>query len=77
MQGLARRSHGRNDIRSRSGSNCAQTAASGGKGAQAGGCCFAAGGADQAWYYWQEAGKYWEGVPGAIEFVREWLKGRG
>lgn len=38
---------------------------------------YTVGGADQAWYYWQEAGKYWEDVPGAIEFVRERLKGRG
>jgi tetratricopeptide (TPR) repeat protein len=38
---------------------------------------YTVGGADQAWYYWQEAGKYWEEVPGAIEFVREWLKRRG
>jgi len=35
---------------------------------------YAVGGADQAWYYWQEAGKSWEEVPGAIEFVREGLK---
>jgi tetratricopeptide (TPR) repeat protein len=34
------------------------------------------GGADQAWYYWQETGEYWKQVPGAIEFVREFLKGR-
>jgi len=32
--------------------------------------------ADQAWYYWQKVGKYWEAVPRAIEFVREGLKGR-
>lgn len=38
---------------------------------------YTVGGADQAWYYWQEAGKYWEEVPGAIEFVREGLMGRG
>ncbi len=38
---------------------------------------YTVGGADQAWYYWREAGKYWEEVPGAIEFVREGLKGRG
>ncbi|MDD2851030.1 MAG: hypothetical protein PHY09_03910 [Desulfuromonadaceae bacterium] len=38
---------------------------------------YTVGGADQAWYYWQEAGKYWEEVPGAIEFVRVGLKGRG
>jgi tetratricopeptide (TPR) repeat protein len=38
---------------------------------------YTVGGADQAWYYWQEAGKYWEEVPGAIEFVREKVKGRG
>ncbi|MDD2583023.1 MAG: hypothetical protein PHR66_13625 [Desulfuromonadaceae bacterium] len=37
---------------------------------------YTVGGADQAWYYWKEAGKYWEEVPGAIEFVREGLKGR-
>ena len=37
---------------------------------------YTVGGADQAWSYWQEAGKYWEEVPGAIEFVREGLKGR-
>ena len=38
---------------------------------------YTVGGADQAWYYWQEAGNYWEEVPGAIDFVREGLKGRG
>jgi tetratricopeptide (TPR) repeat protein len=38
---------------------------------------YTVGGADQAWYYWQETGKYWEEVPGAIEFVRAGLKGRG
>ena len=38
---------------------------------------YTVGGADQAWYYWKEAGKYWEEVPGAIEFVRAGLKGRG
>ncbi len=38
---------------------------------------YTVGGADQAWYYWQEAGEYWGQVPGAIEFVREVLKGRG
>ncbi|MBK5276465.1 MAG: tetratricopeptide repeat protein [Desulfuromonadales bacterium] len=38
---------------------------------------YTVGGADQAWYYWQEAGEYWVQVPGAIEFVREVLKGRG
>lgn len=38
---------------------------------------YTVGGADQAWYYWQEAGEYWEEVPGAIEFVREGLKRRG
>ncbi len=36
---------------------------------------YTVGGADQAWFYWQEAGKYWNMVPGAIEFVREGLKG--
>jgi len=35
------------------------------------------GGADQAWYYWREMGKYWEEVPGAIDFIRVGLKGRG
>ncbi|TWJ17613.1 hypothetical protein [Geobacter argillaceus] len=34
------------------------------------------GGADQAWYYWQEAGKHWENVPEAIEFVRKYIKKR-
>ncbi len=38
---------------------------------------YTVGGADQAWYYWRDAGKYWEEVLGAIEFVREGLKGRG
>ncbi|ABQ27089.1 tetratricopeptide repeat protein [Geotalea uraniireducens] len=38
---------------------------------------YTVGGADQAWYYWQEAGEYWVQVLGAIEFVRERLKGRG
>lgn len=38
---------------------------------------YTVGGADQAWYYWQEAGKYWEAVPGAIEFVSGFLKERG
>ena len=38
---------------------------------------YTVGGADQAWYYWREAGEYWVQVPGAIEFVREGLKGRG
>ena len=38
---------------------------------------YTVGGADQAWYYWQETGEYWLQVPGAIEFVREVLKGRG
>ena len=37
---------------------------------------YTVGGADQAWYFWREAGKYWEEVPGAIDFVREGLKGR-
>lgn len=37
---------------------------------------YTVGGADQAWYYWQQAGKYWEEVPGAIDFVREGLQGR-
>lgn len=35
------------------------------------------GGADQAWYYWKETGEYWEQVPGAIEFVREFLQRKG
>lgn len=38
---------------------------------------YTVGGADQAWYYWQEAGEHWVQVPGAIEFVRELLKKRG
>jgi hypothetical protein len=33
------------------------------------------GGADQAWYYWRDAGELWEQVPGAIDFVRVFLKG--
>ena len=33
------------------------------------------GGADQAWYYWREAGEFWAQVPGAIDFVRDILKG--
>lgn len=37
---------------------------------------YTVGGADQAWYYWQEAGKHWEQVPGAIEFVRKFIKKR-
>ena len=37
---------------------------------------YTVGGADQAWYYWRETGKYWEEVPGAIEFVREFLMER-
>jgi tetratricopeptide (TPR) repeat protein len=37
---------------------------------------YTVGGADQAWYYWREAGEYWVQVPGAIEFIREVLKGR-
>lgn len=37
---------------------------------------YTVGGADQAWYYWQDAGEYWVQVPGAIEFVREVSKGR-
>ncbi len=37
---------------------------------------YTVGGADQAWYYWKEAGKYWEEVPGAIEFVRDGLNKR-
>lgn len=36
---------------------------------------YTVGGADQAWYYWRDAGTYWGQVPGAIEFVRERLKG--
>lgn len=31
------------------------------------------GGADQAYYYWQEQGHYWKDTPGAIAFVRERL----
>lgn len=38
---------------------------------------YTVGGADQAWYYWQEAGEHWVQVPGAIKFVRELLKERG
>ena len=37
---------------------------------------YTVGGADQAWYYWKEMGEFWEQVPGAIGFVREFLKGR-
>lgn len=36
---------------------------------------YTVGGADQAWYYWRETGKYWEEVPGGIEFIRERLRG--
>lgn len=32
------------------------------------------GGADQAYHYWIEQGRYWKKTPGAIEFVREWLR---
>jgi len=32
------------------------------------------GGADQAYYYWIEQGRYWQRTPGALEFVRECLK---
>jgi len=32
------------------------------------------GGKDQAYYYWKEYGKYWEGTDGAIELVNECLK---
>lgn len=35
---------------------------------------YTVGGADQAWYYWQVAGELWAQVPGAIEFVRDFLK---
>jgi hypothetical protein len=38
---------------------------------------YTVGGADQAWYYWREAGEYWVQVPGAIEFVKEVLRVRG
>ena len=31
------------------------------------------GGEDQAYYYWQEFGKYWESTEGAIAFVAEYL----
>jgi tetratricopeptide (TPR) repeat protein len=37
---------------------------------------YTVGGSDQAWYYWQEAGELWAQVPGAIEFVRGFLKGK-
>lgn len=36
---------------------------------------YTVGGADQAWYYWREAGELWEQVPGAIDFIREFLQG--
>lgn len=32
------------------------------------------GGADQAYCYWTEHGRYWKKTPGAIEFVRGWLE---
>ncbi|MFC1999975.1 tetratricopeptide repeat protein [Chloroflexota bacterium] len=31
-----------------------------------------AGGADQAYYYWQEWGRQWKGTPGALEWLREY-----
>jgi len=37
---------------------------------------YTVGGADQAWYYWRDVRKYWEEVPGAIEFVRVGVRGR-
>lgn len=35
------------------------------------------GGADQAYFYWTEQGRYWNNTPGAIEFVRLNLEKRG
>ena len=35
------------------------------------------GGADQAYFYWTDQGKYWKNTPGAIEFVRHYLEKRG
>ena len=32
------------------------------------------GGADQAYCYWTEHGRYWKKTPGAIGFVRDWLE---
>ncbi len=34
------------------------------------------GGADQAYYYWEDQGQHWKGTPGAIEWVRECLQQR-
>ena len=31
------------------------------------------GGKDQAYYYWEEFGKYWEGTPGAIALVKTFM----
>jgi tetratricopeptide (TPR) repeat protein len=35
---------------------------------------YTVGGADQAWYYWREAGELWDQVPEAIGFVSEFLQ---
>jgi len=33
------------------------------------------GGADQAYSYWQEQGQHWKNTAGAIDFVKEHLRG--
>lgn len=35
--------------------------------------CVTMGGADEAFYYWREAGEYWKRTPGALAFVRKTL----
>lgn len=35
------------------------------------------GGADEAFYYWREAGDFWKRTPGALAFVRETLGKKG
>jgi len=32
------------------------------------------GGKDQAYYYWEEFGKYWERTPGAMQLMRDNMK---
>ena len=32
------------------------------------------GGTDEAWYYWQRQGKFWETTPGVQDFLKECLK---